>query len=126
MKFLMIILCFSTINSCVSKKPIVKQGDSTNGSYINDSTAACIQKLIGRFQKEEKQNPPRSIYSYEYNGSLVYYVPPICCDFFSDLYDSTCKLIAHPDGGFTGRGDGTAPDFEKLRKKEKLIWKDER
>ena len=86
----------------------------------------CIKKLVAQFKQEEKQNPPRSIYRYNYNGKTVYYVPAVCCDFFSDLYNSDCGLIGHPDGGFTGRGDGTAADFMKTRTNGKLIWKDER
>jgi hypothetical protein len=87
---------------------------------------SCIQKMISQYQSEEKQNPPRQIYSYLYNGKTVYYVTPPCCDFFSDLYDSSCVLIGHPDGGFTGRGDGKTGDFKDTRTNEKLIWKDNR
>lgn len=90
------------------------------------TAASCIDTLIAKFKEEEKQNPPRSIYSYTYNDSTVYYVPPICCDQFSDLYNSNCNIIAHPDGGFTGKGDGRAKDFFEKRTNEKLIWKDER
>ena len=86
----------------------------------------CIKKLIGQFMREDVQNPPRKIYSYTYEGKTVYYVTPPCCDFFSDLYDSDCKIIAHPDGGITGRGDGRAKDFVKSRKNEKLVWEDSR
>jgi len=56
----------------------------------------------------------------------VFYVPALCCDFYSDLYDMDCNLIGHPDGGYTGRGDGSFPDFTERRKDEKLIWADER
>lgn len=87
---------------------------------------ACVQKLIKGFLEEEVQNPPRKIYSYTYNGSLVYYVTPPCCDFFSDLYDAQCKLIAHPDGGITGKGDGRAKDFGENKSNEKLVWEDVR
>jgi hypothetical protein len=87
---------------------------------------ACVPQLITKFKKEPVQNPPRSIYSYNYNGKTVYYVQAICCDFFSDLYDSNCAVIGHPDGGFTGRGDGKFSDFNKEKKNEKLIWKDTR
>ncbi|MEP6677090.1 MAG: hypothetical protein ABJA78_18145 [Ferruginibacter sp.] len=86
----------------------------------------AIQQLIKKFKSEEMTNPPRSVYSYLYDGKTVYYVPAPCCDFFSDLYDSKGKIIGHPDGGFTGRGDGSAPDFSGKRKNEKLIWKDSR
>lgn len=87
---------------------------------------ACLQKLVKGFLEEEVQNPPRKIYSYTYNGNLVYYVIPPCCDFFSDLYDAQCKLIAHPDGGITGRGDGRARDFIQTKSNEKLVWEDVR
>ena len=86
----------------------------------------CLLKMIKQIRAEEKQNPPKSIYSYLYKGQTVYYVTPPCCDFFLDLFDSSCKLIGHPDGGFTGRGDGTIADFRDSAKNEKLIWKDER
>lgn len=86
----------------------------------------CIQSMIEKFKAEERQNPPRQIFAYQYKGQTVYYVTAPCCDFFSELYDSTCLLMAQPDGGFTGRGDGRAPDFADLRTQERLIWKDER
>lgn len=90
------------------------------------SLPLCIEKMIAQYKSEEKQNPPRSIYQYRYKGSTVYYVTAPCCDFFSDVYDSTCKMIGHPDGGFTGKGDGSMTDFMLLRTDEVLIWKDER
>ncbi len=91
-----------------------------------DKLPACIQELVNTFLKEDVQNPPRKIYSYTYNGKMVYYVTPPCCDFFSDLYDAQCKLIAHPDGGITGRGDGRAKDFNQNKSQEKLLWEDVR
>jgi len=91
-----------------------------------DDIPDCIQKMITRFQEEDKQNPPRRVYRYTYNGNFVYYVPPICCDQFSDLYSSKCELLGHPDGGYTGKGDGKVPDFQDKRSEEKLVWKDER
>ncbi|MEP7163230.1 MAG: hypothetical protein ABI741_00975 [Ferruginibacter sp.] len=87
---------------------------------------ACIRDLVKKFKAEEKQNPARSVFRYTYKERKVYYVPAICCDFFSDLYDDQCNLIAHPDGGFTGRGDGKAEDFKDKRTDGILIWKDER
>ncbi len=56
----------------------------------------------------------------------MYYTPPVCCDQFSTLYDAQGKILGHPDGGITGKGDGKAPDFMTERKNEKLIWKDDR
>ena len=86
----------------------------------------AIQQLIKQYAAEEKANPPRTIYSYIYNGQTVYYVTAPCCDFFTDLYDSKGKLIAHPSGGFTGRGDGQLPDFDAKKTNEKIVWADKR
>lgn len=96
------------------------------GKVSDTGLPGCIQKMIDQYKSEEKQNPPRQIYSYMYKGKTVYYVKPPCCDFFSDLYDSSCVLIGHPDGGFTGKGDGKINDFKDSSSYEKLIWKDDR
>lgn len=92
----------------------------------NERTPKCIQDLIAEFSKEPKQNPPRKIFSYRYKNQLVFYVPPICCDQYSVLYDSACTILGHPDGGITGRGDGKWTDFSQLSTNEKLIWEDKR
>jgi len=87
---------------------------------------ACLQQLVKKYTAEEVQNPPRKIYSYQYKGNTVYYVTAPCCDFFSELYNTDCKIIAYPDGGITGRGDGRAKDFADLKSNEKLVWEDVR
>ena len=128
MKTVIFILSIVAISCCSPKKlnsnPVEASGDKP--SAVTNELPACIQKMISQFKAEEKQNPPRQVFSYLYKGKTVYYVTPPCCDFFSDLYDSDCNLIAHPDGGITGRGDGRAADFMETRTNEKLIWKDER
>ena len=131
MKKLFLIVCIAVISCCSGKKTANRENNNPDISSVNNSEpdtdlSACIKKLVAQFRQEEKQNPPRRIYSYTYKEKLVFFVPAICCDFFSDLYDDKCNLIAHPDGGFTGRGDGTAPDFMQTKTNEKLLWKDER
>ncbi|MEP6712037.1 MAG: hypothetical protein ABJA37_06465 [Ferruginibacter sp.] len=108
---------------------IVKEEEAkepVTSKTVSEKFPACIKNMIEGFEKEERQNPPRSVYSYSYSGKTVYYVPAVCCDNFSDLYDANCKLIAHPDGGFTGKGDGKLPDFIRERTREKVLWRDER
>jgi hypothetical protein len=98
-------------------------------AQLKDSIAPlplCINKLIEKMKAEPVTNPPMKIYSYTLANKTVYYVPGPCCDNFSDLYNDTCKMIAHPDGGFTGRGDGTMPNFHDDKKNEKLVWEDKR
>jgi len=62
------------------------------------------------------------VIEYEYKGEKVYYVTMPCCDFYNEVYDSNCNLLGHPDGGFTGKGDGKLPDFNTEKKKEKIVW----
>ena len=129
MKNLILVLCIVTASCCGTKKNVENvSADPLAGkeSVVADTAKSCIEEMIKGFAKEEKQNPPRKIYSYTYKGETVYYVTPPCCDFYSDLYNSNCKLIGHPDGGFTGKGDGRMPDFHTNKSNEKLIWEDKR
>jgi hypothetical protein len=111
---------------CSSVKKNKVEQDSRVSKSNDTLIPACINRLIDQFKSEEKQNPPRSIYRYKYEGKTVYYVTAPCCDFFSDLYDSACNLMGHPDGGFTGNGDGSLPGFQEKKSEEKLVWKDSR
>ena len=86
----------------------------------------CIENKIALFKRQAKGNPPRSVTQYTYQGEKVFYIPPQCCDKYSDLLDENCNLIGHPDGGFTGRGDGKLRNFFTDAKDEILIWKDDR
>lgn len=83
---------------------------------------ACIKQKIEAYKKLEKFEQPQSITEYEYKGKKVYYVTMHCCDFLNELYDDKCNLLGHPDGGFTGKGDGKLPDFNEKKSKEKIIW----
>ena len=85
-----------------------------------------LRELIQRLESEPVANPPALIAQYEYNGQPVYYLPPRCCDIFSDLYDSAGNIIGHPDGGITGQGDGRVPDFLEVRGNETVVWSDRR
>ena len=93
---------------------------------VDADVPECIKTKIKELQQEAVRNPPASVWQYEYNGQTVYYVPPYCCDMYGTLYNSNCEIICHPDGGFTGKGDGRCTDFSSKRKNEKLIWKDNR
>ncbi len=128
MKYIIFAIVVIAGGCCSSKKA----GDNNGGNITansQDSSAklpACINKMIADFTKAEVENPPRKIYSYNYQGKTVYYVTPPCCDFYSDLYDDNCNLIGHPDGGITGKGDGKMTDFHSTKSAEKLLWEDKR
>jgi hypothetical protein len=112
----------SGINKTTPPQTVV----ATDSVIKKDSIPTCIRALIKKLETEPVTNPPSKIYSYIFEGKTVYYVPAVCCDNFSDLYNDSCKIIAHPDGGFTGKGDRKAPTFQEEKKDEKLIWEDKR
>ena len=85
-----------------------------------------IETLIAEFESAPVANPPHRIVRYRYGGALVYYVPPVCCDQPSVLYDERGQVLCRPDGGFSGRGDGRCADFTSQRRDKTLIWSDPR
>lgn len=93
---------------------------------ISIEIPVCIQNKIEFFKSLPKGNPPQRIIQYTYNGKKVFYIPPQCCDQYSDLFDDNCNLLGHPDGGFTGRGDGTMLNFFTEAKDAIELWKDDR
>jgi hypothetical protein len=98
---------------------------------VSDQTAAqgipdWLDQLVRELESEPPANPPQSILRYEYQGEIVYYLTPTCCDLPSDLYDAEGSLLGHPDGGFTGSGDGNFPDFAEEKGEEFQVWQDSR
>ncbi len=85
---------------------------------------AWLDKLIGQFESQPEANPPLSIWQYEYNGQVVYFVPAHCCDITSIVYDAQGTVLCAPDGGITGKGDGKCSDYFDTRTNEQLIWQD--
>ena len=98
-------------------------GCGSRGSAPQSGQSDWVTTQIAQFQKAPVGNPPQSIWQYEYNGNIVYYIPSQCCDQFSQLYDADGKLLCAPDGGISGKGDGKCPEFFQLRKNEILIWR---
>lgn len=128
-------ILFLGFNACYSSnktnaRAISPAEDSLVSANVNVVIPAgvpqCIVQMIATFRNQPKENPPRKIFQYNYRGNKVYYITAPCCDQYTDLLDSNCKLIGHPDGGFTGKGDGRLPDFNAEKKEEKLVWEDKR
>lgn len=114
MKTILAFLISMSVTACAKK------------NISNSSIPSAIQKRIDEIKSQPVQNPPVTVYSYDYNGETVFYFSAPCCDRYSDLLNAKGKLICHPDGGFTGKGDGSCKDFGEKRSNEKLIWKDTR
>ncbi|MDP3353242.1 MAG: hypothetical protein Q8S44_05840 [Flavobacteriaceae bacterium] len=91
-----------------------------------DGATSCIREKIEQFKRDPLTNPPRSVYSYQYKGKTVFYITSDCCDQFNTVYDQNCNIICFPDGGISGSGDGSCPNFFKEATNPILIWKDTR
>ena len=93
-----------------------------------DSTARpqWLQNRIQNILATRKRNPVIRISRYQYEGETVYYETAPCCDQQSVLYNVEGKIICHPEGGITGKGDGKCSSFNKRRTNEQLVWQDPR
>lgn len=98
---------------------------SCNKSDSQVKVSECIEKKINEFRNNEVQNPPASVTKWEVDGKIFYYIPAGCCDQYNLLYDENCNIVCAPDGGFTGLGDGSCPEFKGEIVKT-LIWTDPR
>ena len=90
------------------------------------SSPAWVMALIRQLETEPVANPPGFLVRYEYKQQDVYFVPQRCCDVMSVVYSSGGAVLCHPDGGFTGKGDGRCADFFAERRNERIIWRDSR
>ncbi|MFT4753024.1 MAG: hypothetical protein ACI9GM_000422 [Salibacteraceae bacterium] len=83
----------------------------------DEKSKTCIDVKI------EKNNCLRSVYSYLYNGSVVYlFENNGCPGNTNDLYSSNCQFICSPSGGLSGQGDGRCVDFDTIAIDRKLFW----
>lgn len=106
-----------------------------NGSNVSSASVMpasepwpqFVQDLVSNYKQAPPGSNPGSVWRYRYNERVVYFVPRLkCCDIPSELYTAGGELLCEPDGGLSGTGDGTCPDFFKERASEQLIWRDER
>ncbi len=85
-----------------------------------------IQKKIKAYLAKGVANPPGEIVSYKYQDKTVYFTPVPNPGGMSSLFDEEGELLGHPNGGFTGRGDGNFADFPRAATERTVIWKDPR
>lgn len=120
-RFLLLLLadvlcCLSVLFvSCTNKSPVAP-----------DQAPAWLTALIRAFERDPVASPALSITRYEYKGEVVYFVPPRCCDIWSDVYRADGSILCHANGGITGGGDGRCPDFLSERTTAQIIWQDPR
>jgi hypothetical protein len=124
MKYLLLILALPMLaaTDCGKKKTSSAAGVNSTGK---DSILPCLRRMIDSAANEMPPTIPVQIDEYLHAGKTVYYVTADCCDFYNVVYDTDCKYICAPGGGFTGRGDGKCPDFFKEATLVRTIWKKE-
>lgn len=91
-----------------------------------DEGPAWLADLQRQIAEEPATNPPSQILRFELVGRPVYYRPPYCCDIQGVLYSEDGTVLCHPDGGFTGTGDGRCPEFFTRRRDCVQVWADPR
>ncbi len=99
---------------------------STKDKQTANDTSPWIDRQIDAYKAEEPITPPRTISAYLFDGDTVYHITAPCCDQFSSLYSNEGAFICHPDGGITGKGDGSCPSFRTQATFLFEVWKDER
>jgi hypothetical protein len=103
--------------------------DAVPARDMREDTLARPQWLRNRIQRilaTRKRNPIIRIVRYQYAGQPVYYESAPCCDQQSTVYDTAGKVLCHPEGGLTGKGDGGCANFDKRKTNEQLVWQDPR
>lgn len=125
MKNLSYLLIVFLMMACKSKKIEQEMGhEETKEKVISTSTEKpWIEMVLDSLNRDdEKIIRPEKIWSYQYKNQKVFYFVQPCCDQINPVYDSKGNIICHPDGGFTGKGDGKCNDFYQTVSQRKLIW----
>jgi Domain of unknown function (DUF6970) len=108
-------LCLFLTAACAERNPAAP-----------DQRPEWLASLIHELETQPVANPPAYIARYEYEGETVYYLPARCCDIMSTVFQAGGAILCHPDGGFTGKGDGRCPTFLTERSNEQIVWRDPR
>ena len=95
------------------------------GGTAPEANPPWLLRLIEAQMAEPVANPPAYLARQKYEAGVFYYLPPRCCDIWSELYDTQGALVCHPDGGITGGGDGNCPELGALLSEE-IVWRDPR
>jgi hypothetical protein len=117
--FLILVVLFIFTGACRT----TKKQKATSTTY---ALPAWLTVKIKSLQEAPPHKLPSFVMQYTFNNQTVYYIPADCCDQLNPLYKEDGTLLCKPDGGFTGKGDGKCPDFNRATLKGILIWEDPR
>jgi hypothetical protein len=112
--------CFCLLMACGGSRR-AKTNDNASGKNP-ELIPACLKEKIKTSSDDPTEGTPLYVAEYQYKDQTVYYVASACCDKFNAVYDSACRLLGYPDGGFTGKGDGKMTDFSAEAKNKKVVW----
>ena len=87
---------------------------------------SCLQDRIDMLKAFPPATPRASLEAFHYQGRRVYYLPPAGFDDFGLVVDEHCNTVCAPDGGISGGGDGTCPEFFLQARPDGTVWTDER
>lgn len=82
---------------------------------------SCIAHYIDSLSKINEQ--PISVTQYDFRNQKVYYIKSACCDRYNIVFDNDCNLLGYPDGGFTGKADGSLKGFYDSAQNPVTVWK---
>ena len=123
--YLFLLFCLPFLSAC-QKQSVPQNATVSEPKITFRQIPDWLFKQIENFEKDKPANPPVKIYSYHYNGEIVYYITGRCCDIPSSLFSVEGQQLCQPDGGYTGKGDGKCADFFDNRTEENLVWEDSR
>src|SRR5262245_52678413 len=110
MRRALFLVCALFAGACAARNPVA-----------SDMRPDWLMSLIRQLEGQPVANPPAFIARYDFRREIVYYLPARCCDIPSTLYRADGTVLCHPDGGFSGRGDGQCPTFFSERANEQII-----
>lgn len=95
---------------------------NTKKVTVQSEVPTCLLAKIQQMTADQSQGEPLYVTMFDYRDKKVYYVAAACCDKYNMVFDKDCNLLGYPDGGITGKGDGSLPNFRQEATNGKAIW----
>jgi hypothetical protein len=111
-KLLSVVVIITLLASCSNSKK----------ALVQSQVPACLLLKIQQMTDDSSKGEPLYVTMFDFRGKKVYYVAAACCDKYNMVFDKDCNLLGYPDGGFTGKGDGSLPNFRQEATNGMAIW----
>jgi hypothetical protein len=103
---LLLLIVLAAAGACKSQEEHEKSAPKNS-----EQQAPLVPQWLEDQMEAWQQEGYTEVDAYYWKGDTVYLAIPPCCDRFSELYNRKGKLLCHPGGGITGKGDGKCPEF---------------